>query len=256
MKLAGGISSSIEEPREYKVGLDIQGQGIRVLDSSSVAPGEAGDCCEDLQACESGLIACGVVNESLLEENELLQEENDAINGEFDDYIDNQNENNPGVNGWGVPVTDTVEIGGVSVGTVSINTTITSVTETYPGGGLFNIYAMRVDWTTTQSTWPTPEAPQNVAFSIAMRAVYGTSSAGGEIGTGQFNEVGGNSGTILHTITLSPFSSPAAPTIYNCPRFEIRSNNTYNPASPWKPCMFRELGGGSDNNAQTAQRPE
>jgi hypothetical protein len=79
IKLAGLVQPD-GGAREFEQGLDLQGEGIRVLqNSSTIFEENTGDCCEDLQTCEIAAGACEAEKEELEEENQDLQDENDIL---------------------------------------------------------------------------------------------------------------------------------------------------------------------------------
>jgi hypothetical protein len=80
LKLAGAFGAG-DDAREFAVGLDIQGDGIRVLPTAGVIEEAEGDCCEELtncnessSACDAALIECGEENDALEDELEPLDQ--------------------------------------------------------------------------------------------------------------------------------------------------------------------------------------
>ena len=79
IKLAGLIQPD-GGAREFEQGLDLQGEGIRVLQNDrTIFEENTGDCCEDLQTCELAFNACEAERIVLEQENQDLQEENDSL---------------------------------------------------------------------------------------------------------------------------------------------------------------------------------
>jgi hypothetical protein len=79
IKLAGLVQPE-SGAREFEQGLDLQGEGIRVLQNDrTIFEENTGDCCEDLQTCELAFNACEAERIALEEENQELEEENEEL---------------------------------------------------------------------------------------------------------------------------------------------------------------------------------
>jgi len=91
IKLAGLVQPD-GGAREFEQGLDLQGEGIRVLENNrTIFEQNTGDCCEDLQTCELAVNACEAERVELEQENADLQIENkelQELNDELQAIVD------------------------------------------------------------------------------------------------------------------------------------------------------------------------
>jgi hypothetical protein len=75
IKLAGLVQPD-GGAREFEQGLDLQGEGIRVLQNDrTIFEENTGDCCEDLQTCELAINACEAEKVELEQEISDLEDE-------------------------------------------------------------------------------------------------------------------------------------------------------------------------------------
>lgn len=126
IKLAGVIQPE-GGAREFEQGLDLQGEGVRVLQNdSTIFEENTGDCCEDLQTCELAVNACEaerlndqIVIDDLLTENGELTEENAELtalaNGELGSCAGTSYQNSTGRFNYGGTVCFSGTSGALSV---------------------------------------------------------------------------------------------------------------------------------------------
>ena len=183
---------------------------------------------------------------------------NAALTAQIEGANDYINENEPGVGGFGSTISDKVYVGGVLVGTVTLNIVCTSIDIFSVSLPKYTRHNITVNWICGQSQWPTPGAPQNVSGSSAYQITYTQGTTGGPVNTGTgvapwlFLASGINSGSFNMVMSISPFSSTVSATIFNTTSFQFRVNNTYSPKSAYKTVFHRATGGDDPNNGTLA----
>jgi len=250
IKLAGFLQPD-DGPREFNSALDLQGEGIRVLESGvQIDEENTGDCCAELEISES-------TNNALTQENNALS----AENGELQDEVIA----NSIVGGAGGTASGIVETTSGVFGEVSVSLTCTRI-EPFSSGKPNSF--TRYWWSCVWSTTPDPNIPGPISGSSAIRVVwikstgeerYGISlidaNLGGFSGVSPWAinnpTVKPNSGSCQFYTDISPFSSDATATVFNTVRFDVRAQTTYSPKSAWTPVLYRATGGGSQTNGTT-----
>ncbi len=246
IKLAGGLGEE-ETQRDFEVGLDLQGSGIRSLRQAASVTGEVSDCEEDLSVCESERAALEAENKDLTTENEDLQEEvEDAAQ----------------VGGGGGSVSAAVLPYGTNPMPLSVNLSCYRIEENSTQAGKFTRYHWACTWTAGvfdpyASGTPTPLSGGS-EFGVVWVNNLGEEKFNRSVISQDFPGFTGldpwdselSSSCTFYT-DLSPFTSNLTATIFNTVRFELRANATYAPRSARTPVLYRELGNGSQTNGTT-----